>query len=121
MLLQGPLGRYGPYGPPFSDPELQATYLAEVKDLASSALITESVAKQLVASVMNSALAAGKSAIPEITAEVKRVAAKAATTAAHKGAALGVGEVLGYSALFAGLTTSILWALSRVVSSKSRS
>lgn len=77
------LGRYGPFGPPFADPELQATFLAEVKDLASSALITESTAKQLVATVMNTALAAGISATPAIRAEVQKVAQAAAAQGAR--------------------------------------
>jgi len=126
MLATASLGRYGPYGPPFTDPELQATYVAEVKNLASNALITTSTAGQIVATVMNSALAAGEAAIPAITAAVRKAAgtaaaktaSKAAYTAAHDGAALGAAEALLYGTLLVGLLGDVTWALTRTVSAK---
>jgi len=63
--------RYGPFGPPFSDPKLQATYDAEWRKLSSSILITDGVARDLVATVINSALAAGESSVPKIERRVK--------------------------------------------------
>lgn len=116
MLAPSLLGRYGPYGPPFADPELQATFLDEVKKLASNALITESTAKDLIASVMNSALAAGKSAVPEIRAEVEKEATVAAYSAASRGARAGVGKLFGQAFLTVTLASAIglgVWALGK--------
>ena len=69
----GALGRYGPFGPPFKDAELQRTYNAEWRKLsASSIAITDATARSLVATVINSALAAGEASIPKIKNEVRR-------------------------------------------------
>lgn len=93
--------RYGPFGPPFSDPKLQATYDAEWRKLASSILITEGVARDLVATVINSALAAGESSIPKIERKVKMavreeipmIESEVRTTV--KGILIGAGAVVG--------------------------
>lgn len=65
-------------GPPFANPELQAFYEAEWRRLAnSSVLVTEDTAKSLVSSIINTALAAGESVIPQIRAEVEKEAERA--------------------------------------------
>jgi hypothetical protein len=106
------------YGPPFADPTLQAAYVAEWKKLAdSSVFITESTARSLVASVMNSALAAADSAVPRIKSEVEkavrgqipvieREVAKVAKEKAGEGARTQVGKLLIMSAL-AGVTAHL--------------
>lgn len=73
---------YGPYGPPFADPALQAAYEREAKKLASSSvLITEGTARDLLTAVVNSALAAGKAMTPEIETKAKTAAGASAHNA----------------------------------------
>ena len=101
--------RYGPYGPPFADARLQATFDAEARSLASeSAFITEGTARKLLATVINSALAAGDSKIPEIEARVRAAAAIAARSAAEPAAATAARVPV--AALLLGAFTLVLGA-----------
>lgn len=93
-------GPYGPYGPPFADISLQQTFTDQTKRLAnSSAVITTDVARELVATVINSALAAGDASIPKIEARVRLAAGAAARDSVIK--------LLGHIAFF-GLTGGAL-------------
>lgn len=92
------LGAYGPYGPPFKDPALQATYQREAAKLASSsAFITQDTANALVAGVVNSATAAVEAQTSDLEARAR--------SAAERGARGGVTSlmlVLGLGAVAAG-------------------
>lgn len=83
---------YGPYGPPFKDPALQAAYQREARKLAGdSALITQATADSLVAAVINSTMAAVDAKTPEVERE--------AATAASRAARGSVGMLLTFTAL----------------------
>ena len=104
-MPQPHFGRAGYYGPPFQDRSLQRTYLDESSKLAKeSYAITIGTARKLVATVINSALAAGEAAIPMIEARVRREATKAA-----KG---GVGELFLGGVAFVALGLSV-WGVMR--------
>jgi len=111
--------QYGPYGPPYADAKLQATYDTEWRKLSgSSAFITESTAQSLIASVINSGLAAGESATPGIEAKVRAAAgaaaAKAAKPAAAEGATLAVKPmIVGVAVLGVLAAGTAAWALYR--------
>lgn len=105
--------RYPSAGPPFSDPKLQATYDAEWRKLASNVLIPESTAKDLVATVINSALAAGESAIPMIERRVQTAVeakipkieqkVRAAAEGSVKPLLLGAAAVVGLAGISYGI------------------
>lgn len=99
--------RYGPYGPPFKDARLQATFDAEARSLAGeSAFITEAVARRLLSTVINSALAAGDAKIPEIEARVRAAAGAAARAEAESSAAKAARGAV--AALLLGMFTLVL-------------
>ena len=105
----GAIVRANYYGPPFQDRALQRTYIVESQKLAeSSAVITLGTARELVATVINSALAAAESATPEIERRVRAVA----EVAAKRGAKGGVSELFlgGIAVVALGLS---VWGVMR--------
>lgn len=77
MIFQSAFGQARRYGPPFADKKLQATYEAEARKLASDILIPEGTARNLVASVINSTLAAVDARLPDIERRVREEATAA--------------------------------------------
>lgn len=116
------LGRYGPYGPPYADRKLQDTYEAEWRALAkSSTFITEGTAKDIVASVINSVLAAADSATPNIRAQVEAAAKRAAYPAAEAGARAAFVHGILATAAVGGTALLAGWALARTLGRRSAS
>lgn len=112
------VAQYGPFGPPFGDPRLQASYEAQWRKLsASSMFITDGTARDLVATVMNAAMAAGEASIPKIEAKVK--AAVLATipkirTEVESGAGSAVKSIIFGAVSLIGLLGITFWGFSKI-------
>ncbi len=106
---------YGPYGPPFHDPVLQATYDVQVEKLASNPLISTGIAQDLVGTVINSALAAGDAMVPGITAKVKAAVQSEIPTIEKKAGGAAAGAVtwllIGFGAV--AVLGAGVWAFTR--------
>lgn len=122
MIVGLGAAQYGPFGPPFKDPRLQASYEAEWRKLSgSSVLITDGTARDLVATVINAALAAGESSIPAIETKVKAAVLETlpevltkVKTGAGTAAGTAVKNIIFGAVSMIGLLGVTFWGFSRI-------